>query len=154
MSVILPKELMYSDSLPVLPSGVQNLEQTLSPVNGSSFSCATAGSVVQWDLPARGYLVPDSVYIKYKYAITSAGECKIRGTPIYSPLQKIEVLLGSQTVENIPNYNVVSNMLTNLTLNVAQKYGLQSSYGYRVDGDVVPNMVKRIEFTDLTGARF
>lgn len=140
MSVILPKELMYSDSLPVLPSGVQNLEQTLSPVNGSSFSCATAGSVVQWDLPARGYLVPDSVYIKYKYAITSAGECKIRGTPIYSPLQKIEVLLGSQTVENIPNYNVVSNMLTNLTLNVAQKYGLQSSYGYRVDGDVVPNM--------------
>jgi hypothetical protein len=141
MSVILPKELMYSDSLPVLPSGVQTLEQTLSPVNGSSFSCATAGSIIQVDLPARaGYLVPDSVYIKYKYTITSTGECKIRGTPVYTPFQKLEVLFGSQTIENIPNYNVVCNMLTNLTHNVAQKYGMQNSHGYRVDGDVVPNM--------------
>ena len=141
MSIVLPKELRYSDTLPSLPAGVQNLEQYLSPVNGSTFSCATAGTVVQWDLPARGYLVPDSVYIKYKYNVnTGTAESKIKGTPVYAPIQKVETIFGSQTVESINNYNVVQNMIVNTTMNVAQKYGLQSSYGWRTDNDVVPSM--------------
>jgi hypothetical protein len=141
MSVILPKELQYNVTLPSLPAGVQNLEQSLAPVNGSSFSTATAGTVVQWDLPSRGYLVPDSVYIKYKFAVTSAGESRMRGTPVYTPIQKCETIFGSQTVESINNYNVVQNLLTNCKLNIAQKYGLQSAYGWKAaTGDVVPSM--------------
>jgi hypothetical protein len=140
MSVILPRELQYTDTLPVLPSGVQNMEQSLSPVNGSSFSCATAGAVIQWDLPARGYAVPDSFYLRYKYTITATGESKIRGTPVYAPFQKCETIFGSQTVESINNFHVVQNMITNTTLNVAQKYGQQANLGYRLDTDATPTL--------------
>jgi hypothetical protein len=140
MSIVLPKELRYSDVLPSLPAGVQNLEQYLSPINGSSFSCATAGTIIQIDLPSRGYAVPDSFYIKYKYTIVSTGESKMRATPVYTPLQKLETIFGSQTVESINNYNVVQNLIVNTTLNVAMKYGLQSSYGFRCDNDVTPSL--------------
>jgi hypothetical protein len=140
MSVVLPRELQYASTLPSLPAGVQNMEQSLLPINGSSFSCATSGTIVQWDLPARGYAVPDSFYVKYKWALTNASETKIRGTPVYAPLQKVETIFASQTVESITNYNVVQNMLTNCTLNVAQKYGLQSAYGFKTDNNVVPSL--------------
>ena len=116
------------------------MEQSLSPVNGSSFSCANSGTVVQWDLPARGYAVPDSFYVKYKYAITSTAKSKMRGTPVYTAIQKCETIFGSQTVESINNYNVVQNMLTNCSLNVAQKYGQQANLGFRLDYDGTPTM--------------
>lgn len=133
MSIVLPSELQYRASLPSLPAGVQSNEMSLLPVNGSAFSCATAGQLVQWDLPMRGYLVPNSMYIKYKGQTVSAGVAKMRGTPVYTPIQKLETIFGSQVVESINNYGMVQNMITNCTLNVAQKFGLQSGYGYRVD---------------------
>jgi hypothetical protein len=142
MSVVLPRELQYHDTPPSLPSGVQNMEQSLLPVNGSLFSCATAGTTVAWDLPARGYAVPDSFYIKYKWAIVGPGAAelsRIRGTPVYAPIQRLETIFASQTVESINNYNMVQNMLTNCTLNIGQKYGLQSGYGYKSVG-TVPTM--------------
>lgn len=142
MSIVLPSELQYRSSLPNLPSGVQSNEMCLLPVNGSSFSCATSGSMVQWDLPMRGYMVPNSMYIKYKGQTVCAGVAKMRGTPVYTPIQKLETMFGSQVVESINNYGMVQNMITNCTLNVAQKFGLQSGYGYRVDSVAAqaPNM--------------
>ena len=143
MSIVLPSELQYRSSLPSLPSGVQSNEIALLPVNGSAFSCATAGQMVQWDLPMRGYMVPNTCYIKYKGQTICTGVAKMRGTPVYTPIQKLETIFGSQVVESINNYGMVQNMVTNCTLNVAQKFGLQSGYGYKADNTVtaqVPNL--------------
>jgi hypothetical protein len=131
-NIVLPKELRYNDSLPQLPSGAQSLEQYLSPVNGNQFSCKTAGTIIQFDLPQRGFLVPSSMYIKYHYKVTdnTGGVSSIRGCPVYSCIQKMETIFGSQTVESISNYNQVMHMYSNLTMDVAQKYGCQNAYGY------------------------
>ena len=67
MSMTLPRELQYS-SLPSLPSGSQALAQSILPSNGTTFPLTT-GTLVQFDLPSRGYLVPDSLYLRYKYKI-------------------------------------------------------------------------------------
>ena len=74
MSMTLPSELQYS-SLPSLPSGSQSYEQFSIPVNGASFKIES-GNMLQFDLVSRGYLVPDSVYLSYKYAIVSTGQTK------------------------------------------------------------------------------
>ena len=131
-NIVLPKELRYNDSLPQLPSGAQSLEQYLSPVNGNQFSCKTAGTIIQFDLPQRGFLVPSSMYIKYHYKVTdgTSNNSIIRGCPVYACMQKMETIFGSQTVESISNYNQVMHMYTNLTMDVAQKYGVQNAYGY------------------------
>ena len=129
--IALPNELNYSSVLPSLPSGVQSLEQYLLPVNGSTFNTSVGGTVVQWDLPARGFLVPNSMYIRYFYTVTNTTLVSaMLGTPVYAPIQKLETIFGSQTVESINNYNQTMNMVTNLSMNVAQKYGVQNSYGW------------------------
>lgn len=130
--IALPNELNYASVLPSLPSGVQSLEQYLLPVNGSSFNTSVGGTVVQWDLPARGFLVPNSMYIRYFYTITDTTTLvsTMLGTPVYAPIQKLETIFGSQTVESINNYNQTMNLVTNLSMNVGQKYGVQNAYGW------------------------
>ena len=129
MSISLPKEFSY-DVLESLPSGITNNELMLLPINGSTFSCANSGTIVQWTLPSVGFLQPDSLYLKYTYQTTSVGESQICGSPVYSPLQRMQTLFGSNIVENITNYNAINHMLTNVNLNPAQKWGLQQQYGY------------------------
>jgi hypothetical protein len=131
--VVLPEELHYHPSLPTLPTGVQQIEQCLLPVNGQTFSCATGGTQVQWDLPQHGYIDPQSMYIRYSYAVTNSAATNytsIVGCPVYAPIQKLEVIFGSQTVESQNNYNQINHMVSNITMDVAQKSGLETAYGY------------------------
>ena len=135
MSVMLPKEINYN--LPVsLPSGVSSMDVSISPVNGSTFSCMTAGAIVQFDLPARGYSDFKTLSLRYKATCVSTGVSRIRGTPLYTPLQRLDVIFGSQNAQNIQDYNQVANMLTNLRHNVADKIGSINSFGYKLEGDV------------------
>ena len=127
MSVILPHSVNYTEALPSLPDGVQQIPVGANPVNGQTFS---AGQQIQFDLLNRGFLVPDSMYISYAYTLTSAVGAEMIGCPVYSAFNRLDVQVGSQTVDTIQNYNVVMHMLTNLTLDVAQKYGLQAGFGY------------------------
>ena len=142
MSISLPKEFSY-DVCESLPSGIKNNEMQLLPINGSAFSCANSGSVIQWMLPSVGYLQPDSFYLKYTWNVTSGGETQVLGCPVYSPLQRCQTLFGSSIVENINNYNCINHMLSNSNLDVAQKFGLQQTYGYNnsnATGNQVSNM--------------
>lgn len=127
MSVILPHSVNYTEALPSLPDGVQQIPVGANPVNGQTFS---AGQQIQFDLLNRGFLVPDSMYIAYAYTLTSAVGAEMIGCPVYTAFNRLDIQVGSQTVDTIQNYNVVMHMLTNLTLDVAQKYGLQSAFGY------------------------
>jgi hypothetical protein len=52
------------------------------------------------------------------------------GVPAYTPFNRVEVSVASQTIDVIQNYNIVMNTLINGSHDIAQKYGLQAGYGY------------------------
>ena len=133
MSVMLPKEINYD--LPLsLPSNVTSMDVSVVPCNGSQFSCATAGAIVQFDLPARGYSDFKTLSVRYKSTCVSTGITKIRGTPLYAALQRLEVLFAGQG-QNINAYNQTMNMLVNTRLNVAEKISSATNYGWKLEGD-------------------
>ena len=142
MSVVLPKEIAYTPSLPSLPPDTTNTSIVLAPVNGSTFALGS-GALVQFDLPARGFLDPSTLYIRYTWNITvtaasvpgTANQSCVVGTPAFTPFQRLETIFGSQIVESIYNYNVVQNMLLANSLNFAQKGGLGIPLGYMDEND-------------------
>lgn len=153
MSVMLPREINYTQ-LPVsLPQGVTTYDVALRPVNGSSWSCQQSGSQVQFELPSRaGYMDGKTLSLSYKYTCTSTGVTRIRCTPLYSPISRLEILFGSQTAQNIPNYNVTMNMLTQLKFSVADKIGSITGYGWGLEQSAVetPANLSQITGTSMT----
>ena len=93
MDIVLPKELAYSPSLPSLPECVSQ-EVVLSPVNGSKFG---PSQLLQYDLIARGFIDPKSIYLRYTCKLTNAVNTDIsyiKGTPVYTFFNKIERYLS------------------------------------------------------------
>lgn len=125
----LPSSVDYTTAIPSLPDNSIKYSVALVPVNGSSF---TPASQAIFQFPNRGYLIPDSVYIRYKSVITTSAATPLYmlGTPCYTPFQRLETQIGSVTVDSINNYNQVAHILTNCTYDVAQKLGMQSAFGY------------------------
>lgn len=129
MSIVLPASVNYTEALPSLPDNTQQLPIVASPINGQSF---TQGSQIQFDLLNRGFLIPDSMYIRYTSSVVmgTATQTNLIGCPVYTPFNRVDVQVGSQTVDTIQNYNVLMHMLSNCTLDIAQKYGQQATFGY------------------------
>lgn len=128
---VLPKEINYKSAVS-LPEGTQSNSIVNSPINGATFG---ASSIIQFDLVQRGFMVPESMYIRYKLTTVGtaagvAGANFIRGTPVYSFFARSEVIVGSQVVESIQNYNQLCNMLVNCKMNYSQKLGLAYPFGY------------------------
>ena len=130
MSAVLPKEINYRSAMS-LPDGTSSNSIVASPINGQTFQ---ASSIVQFDLVQRGYLVPESMYIRYKLTttlpVTAGANNALKGTPVYSPIARLETIVGSQVVESIQNYNQLCNLLVNCKMNYGQKIGLANSFGY------------------------
>lgn len=141
MALVLPASVDYKQSLPALPDAAQQIPIAASPVNGTSFS---AGQQIQFDLLNRGFLVPDSMYISYSWSVTKGAAAQdaagFRGTPVYSTFNRLDVQIGSQVVDTIQQYGLVMHLLVNTQLDVAQKYGLQTAYGYASDANAVPTL--------------
>jgi hypothetical protein len=127
-TVVLPKEINYASVLPSLPDGVTNLQIALAPSSGQLYG---ENSDIIFDLPQSGSLVPSSMYLRYKVALTNNGAetSSIKGTPVFSFFRRMEVFFGSASQESLINYGETNHMLTNLTLSGSQKMGLPS-YGY------------------------
>lgn len=126
---VLPKEIAYSATKPAsLPKGTSCISAVVAPSNGSQFF--ENGQII-FDLPSRGYLVPESLYLRYRATTTTVATAGVsfRGTPVYQPFQRLETIIGSQTCESITNYNQLSNMLVNCRMNVAQKVGYSQALG-------------------------
>jgi hypothetical protein len=123
-----PSSIDYSKPQYSLPAGSSNLSAISVPSNGSVFGTST---LIQFDLPTRSHLVPNSLYLRYKIAVTSATTAvHMVGTPAYTPFQKIETIIGSSIYETVPDYNAISNMLVNTKLNQSQKLGYATGFGY------------------------
>ena len=139
MSILLPNSVNYSEGHPSLPEGVVATQITLSPANGSTFGAG--GSVVQFDYLNRGFIDPQSIFIRYKYTMVNAtAGPAIIGTPVYTPFVRMETLIGSSVVESQNQYNQNCNLLVNLSTDVGAKYGLQSAYGYGDNTTATPPM--------------
>lgn len=128
MSVALPYSMDYTQQHLSLPENITSTNITLSPVNGSTFA---PSSVIQFDFLSRGFIDPTTIFIRYKYAVTTpAANAQMIGTPVYTPFVRLETLIGSTVVESQNQYNQNCHLLTNLTTDVASKYGIQNCYGY------------------------
>lgn len=141
----LPKEINYSMKPSPLPEGTECISVVAQPSNGNSF---TNGSQIQFDLLSRGYLVPDSMYIRYAVTFTGATTPpEIKGTPAYTMFSRLETYCGGSTLESITNYGQVCNFLINCRMNYAQKQGLAAGlgiYGSNATGNVT-------DVTELNG---
>lgn len=133
----LPSSVNYAVPVPSLPENSIKYSVALQPVNGSTF--AMGGQQIQFQFPNRGYLIPDSVYLRYKLTAIAPTADFILGCPYSAPYQRLETQFGSQTVDSINDWNQVNHILTNTTMDVAQKYGMQAAYGYG-SGTVVPSL--------------
>jgi len=127
----LPNSVNYAEPIPSLPENTVKYSVALQPVNGQTFTVANNQIIFQF--PNRGYLIPDSVYIRYKAVTANASTVSnILACPYSTLFQRLETQFGSVTVDSISDFNQVNHILSNLTMDVAQKYGMQSSFGYSV----------------------
>ena len=126
----LPRSVAYGEPMPSLPADSRCDDVVLRAVNGSSFA---ANQTIQFDFNNVGFIDPTSIYLRYTYTLTSGDSSSMIGCPVYAPFARLNVLAGSNMIESQSNFNMSATMLTNLNLNVAQKYGLQSSYGYKAE---------------------
>ena len=125
---VLPKEIAYNQKLAALPASTTATSIVVAPSNGQSFT--SGGSIIYFDLPARGYLVPSSMYLRYKLATGATAAGFLKGTPFATPFLRSEVLIGSQVVECIQQYNQLYNIMVNTKLSVGQKMGMACALGY------------------------
>ena len=132
-----PSQVNYTEQAGSLPKDVKCLNICTQPSNGQTFG---PSSQIYLDLVSgRGYLDPQSVYISYTLTLTNAAATQMIGTPVYTPFNRVAVDIGSKQIDQISNYNIVMNTLTNCNMSVSEKYGLQSAYGYN-DNTSVPTL--------------
>ena len=144
----LPNLVNYQEPLLMLPEETNNQLVACVPTGSGSFG---PSSNIQIDLGSRGFLDPASLSIRYKMTYTTAanaGGLGVCATPVYTPIARLETLVNSISVEQINNYNVVANLLTNLRLGVSEKYGCQTSLGYEISTSAGVSAVPSIEQLD------
>jgi hypothetical protein len=145
MSIVLPSNIDYTQSLPSLPDGVSSVSVVSTPVN---LQTASPQSVIQFQLLNNGFLVPNSVYVAYTYTVvTSASGGVMKATPAIAPFSRLDELVGSNSINTIQPYNMVASDLINFTYDVAQKYG-NLSLGYK-DSTSVPS-IEELDSRTLT----
>lgn len=120
-----------------LPPSTSCNSMVANPINGASF---TENQQIIFDLvTGRGFLNPNSLYIRYKFTTTgNAAAGLMLGCPAYSPFYQFQMLFNSQVVENIVDYNLYCEDMVNVKLDVASKAGLARALGYGATSTVTP----------------
>lgn len=133
----LPKSFNLAEPIPTLPDGAMSQIISCRPVSGSQFS---QQSIIEIDLPSRGWLDPKSLSIRYELTGTAAatnGSAMI-GTPLYTPFARLSTLVGGANIETLSQYNQIAHVITQTSYDVGTKYGNQLGLGYvlTVDGSL------------------
>ena len=127
MASVLPREIAYGKQNS-LPPNTNQINQVIAPANGTSF---TERGMIDFQLPASGFVVPSSMYLRYRMKFTQANAtAKMRACPAFTPFVKSEILIGSTSAEQISSYNMIANMLVNTKMTQAQKWGQAPALGY------------------------
>lgn len=132
-----PREVDYSSRPTALPPNTINTDIVIAPSNGSSFG--NDGDIIQFQLPATGFLIPSTMYLRYKCKVVgTTTNPQMRGTPFYTPFVRSQVSVGASVVESIEGYNQLANLLVNTKMDIAEKTGLAYPLGI-LDYTTVPN---------------
>jgi hypothetical protein len=139
----LPSELNYDVNLDSIMDGTSTRTHYILPSNGQNFSLGNSGSLVVFDLNSSDYMIPDSLMLTYSYKVKGGGNgngeiCQQKAVPYTSIIDRLEVIMGSQSVQTIPQFNQLSNLTTNLTHSVSNKQGLAISHGYKTYNKFCP----------------
>lgn len=116
----LPSSLDYRERYEPLPKDASRHTVSLSARNGNSFS--DGGEEIIFDFHQTGYLVPDSLYLRFKLTAEAPSSGTFILLPFYNVFSKLETIIDDNTVDSINNYGRIQTLLVNLTMNVAQKY--------------------------------
>lgn len=127
----LPKSLDYSEKVVSLPEGATSNLITCRPVSGSSF---TPSSIIDVDIPCRGFMDCSSLSIRYAIQLTTTAgttaQCSaLIGVPLYAPFQRMTTTVNGSQIDSISSYNMVQNALVQGSMDTAQKYGFMSGFG-------------------------
>jgi len=140
MSTVLPQEINYA-AVPALPPNTTSREIVLQPTNGSVFQ---PGTMIEVQFPnGQGdYMDPSSLYYRFKITVANTGASATipgtdfwRGAPALTAFSKVETYSGSQQLESINEYGVITNDLSCITMDQAQRYG--QSYNMGITTDVI-----------------
>ena len=124
----LPKSFNLAEAIPSLPDGATSTLVSCRPISGSAF---TQNSIIEIDMGNRGWVVPSSISIRYKMTVnTDVSGAALIGVPVYTPFQRVSTLVGGASVDTVNQYNQVAQLLVNTQYSVADKYGVQSVFGY------------------------
>ena len=124
----LPKSFNLAEAIPTLPDGAQSQLISCRPISGSNF---TQQQIIEVDLGNRGWCDPKSISIRYKVLVnTDVSGASFIGVPAYSVFQRISTLIGGASIDTVNQFNQVAQVLVNGQYSVADKYGMQSGFGY------------------------
>lgn len=124
----LPKSFNLAETIPSLPDGATSTLVSCRPISGSSF---TQQQIIEVDLGNRGWVDPKSISIRYKVLVnTDVTGAAFIGVPVYTPFQRVSTLVGGASIDTVNQYNQVCQLLVNGQYDIANKYGMQSGFGF------------------------
>jgi hypothetical protein len=142
----LPKSFNLAEPIPSLPDGATSQLITCRPISGGTFN---QQAVIEVDLGNRGWLLPQSLSIRYKVSNTvGAGGSAMVGVPLYTPFTRLSLLIGGGNLETISQWNQCAQVLVNGQYSVAGKYGLAPAFGYNIPNDASGNSTGNLEYMD------
>lgn len=127
----LPKEVQYNKPMASLPMDTKMSQVIVRPSNGSSF--AGDGNIIQFDLPAHSFLVPNSLCLNLNIKITPDANTNIitmRGVPAASWIGRVETIVGGSLLEAVSDYGRLYNLLSQAKLSYDEKAALATEFGY------------------------
>ena len=127
----LPKEVQYNKPMASLPSDTRMSQTIVRPSNGATF--AGDGNIIQFDLPAHSFLVPNSLCLNLNIKIDPASNAQvidIRGVPAASWISRVETIVGGSLLEAVSDYGRLYNMISQAKLSADEKNSLYTEFGY------------------------
>tara|TARA_R110002126_G_scaffold68193_2_gene172532 strand:+ start:4684 stop:6027 length:1344 start_codon:yes stop_codon:yes gene_type:complete len=127
----LPKEVQYNKPMASLPSDTRMSQTIVRPSNGATFT--GDGNIIQFDLPAHSFLVPNSLCLNLNIKIDPASNAQvidIRGVPAASWISRVETIVGGSLLEAVSDYGRLYNMISQAKLSADEKNSLYTEFGY------------------------
>lgn len=116
-----------------LPPGTRNVQAVITPSNNST---VTPGQNAVFTLPTSGMLDPDTLMLRFNLTCVTANNATLSPSAIiaaagYAPWSRLEIRIGSTTVQNVVNFNVLNHAMLKMKLNLAQRAAAAPVLGIR-----------------------
>lgn len=120
---MIPKNLKYGSKVESAPA--RSIRSNIQPQTGSKFGL---NELIQINIPTRQNLVmvPTESYLKFRFRTRSSADNNVfrwDSCGAHGLIQRIRIYSGSNIVEDIDNYNLLSKMLHDIQIPTDSTYG-------------------------------